>query len=89
MKTYEDLTLRMVLGDAVIVNENRQHAGFDKIVSLNKSAAMLWESVAGRDFTTADLASLLTEHYGIDSGRAMEDAEYIAEKWIQTGMVQP
>ena len=45
-----------------------------RIISLNKSARLLYERLADKDFTTEDAAKILTDTYGIDGQQALKDA---------------
>ena len=57
-------------------------------VRLNESAAMLWNSVKGREFTVDTLAELLCQEYEVNPATALHDAEDIAQKWIEVGLVE-
>ena len=61
---------------------------FNKLITLNDSAAYLWEAVEGKDFDVQMLADLLVERYGIDSELASRDAEVISSKWIEIGLAE-
>jgi hypothetical protein len=58
----------------------------DRYVRLSASAAVLWERLA-RPATTADLAEALVSRYGIDAGRARQDAETLAGSLIERGLL--
>lgn len=88
MKTTEGFRLRTVMGQATLVGEGIAQIDFNKLITLNATAAYLWQSVEGRDFTVDDLARLLTQRYGIDPARALQDATDISEAWIKIGIVQ-
>lgn len=87
MKTNDCLKMRTVMGQAVIVDEGMLCKGFDKIVVLNKPAAMLWAKFEGRHFQCSDVADALVAHYGIDRARAMADAAVLIDKWKANGLV--
>ena len=59
-------------------NHHREsgHTGADltRIISLNKSARLLYERLADKDFTTEDAAKILMDTYGIDGQQALKDA---------------
>jgi hypothetical protein len=58
------------------------------MVKLNDSAAFLWKSVSGKDFTVETLADLLVGEYGIDAETARRDSEAIAAKWKEIGLIE-
>ena len=66
MKVKEGFTLRNVCGENIIVAEGIANIDFGSIISLNESAAYLWEKAKQQDFTTEDLVRWLTEDYDAD-----------------------
>ena len=87
MRIIEGFILRNVLGQATIVGEGVGQIDFNKLITLNDSAAYLWQSVEGKEFDVQTLANLLVDKYGIDQDTALTDAKAIANKWIEIGVV--
>ena len=87
MRIIEGFRLRDVLGQATIVGEGVGQIDFNKLITLNDSAAYLWQSVEGKEFDVQTLANLLVDKYGIDQDTALTDAKAIANKWIEIGVV--
>ena len=87
MRIIEGFRLRDVLGQATIVGEGVEQIDFNKLITLNDSAAYLWQSVEGKEFDVQTLANLLVDKYGIDQDTALTDAKAIANKWIEIGVV--
>lgn len=87
MRIIEGFILRNVMGQATIVGEGVGQIDFNKLITLNDSAAYLWQSVEGKEFDMQTLANLLVDKYGIDQDTALTDAKAIADKWIETGVV--
>ncbi|MDE7336422.1 MAG: PqqD family protein [Muribaculaceae bacterium] len=77
MKIKKGFTLRTVMGQNIILAEGNNSDSFGKILSLNSSAAMLWERLKGKDFDTAYAADILVDCYGIDRDQALADATHI------------
>lgn len=88
MKIIDGFRLREVIGQSVVVGEGVNQINFNKLVTLNESAAYLWEAVEGKEFEVETLASLLIERYGIDQELAMKDAAALATQWKETGLVE-
>lgn len=88
MKTIEGFRLREVMGQATLVGEGIGQIDFNKLITLNATAAYLWQSVEGRDFTVEHLAALLAERYGIDPALALQDAAAIAEAWLKIEIIR-
>jgi hypothetical protein len=87
MRIIEGFRLRDVLGQATIVGEGVEQIDFNKLITLNDSAAYLWQSVEGKEFDMQTLANSLVDKYGIDQDTALTDAKAIANKWIEIGVV--
>lgn len=87
MRIIEGFRLRNVMGQATIVGEGVGQIDFNKLITLNDSAAYLWQSVEGKEFGVQTLANLLVDKYGIDQDTALTDAKAIADKWIEIGVV--
>jgi hypothetical protein len=88
MRIVDGFRLRDVMGQATVIGEGVGQVNFNKLITLNESAAYLWKSVEGKDFETADLSALLVEEYEIDSELADKDAQAIVSKWIEIGLVK-
>lgn len=87
MRIKEGFVLRSIAGRHIVIGEGIAQVDFKKMVSMNDSAAFLWKSVEGKDFTVEDLASLLTGEYEISAEEAASHAAYVASKWIDAGLV--
>lgn len=88
MKIKDGFRLRDVMGQATVIGEGVEQVNFNKLITMNSTAAWLWEQVVGRDFTVGTLVSLLVEKYGIDNDLAQKDAEAIARQWTEIGLVE-
>ena len=77
MRIKKGFTLRTVMGQNVILAEGNNADNFGKMITLNSSAAMLWETLKGKDFSVEDAATILVDTYGIDRGTATADASRI------------
>lgn len=87
MKVKEGFKLRNICDTHVIVAQGLKNINFSKIINLNDSAAWLWTEVEGQEFTTQELASMLTEHYEVDVEVAREDAESLVDAWLKAGII--
>ena len=88
MRIIEGFILRNVMGQATIVGEGVGQIDFNKLITLNDSAAYLWQSVEDKEFDVQTLANLLVDKYGIDQDTALADAKAIANKWIEIGIIK-
>lgn len=88
MKIKEGFILRQLCGEYIVVGEGLAQVNFNKMLSLNASAAYLWQGVAGREFTVEDMATLLTDKYEVTFEQALKDAGKVAEVWLREGVVE-
>ncbi|MBO4417888.1 MAG: PqqD family protein [Bacteroidales bacterium] len=89
MRIKDGFVLRTMLGDHVVLGEGLSQVDFNCLLSLNDTAAYLWEGVQGKDFTKEDLADLLVDKYGISREQAISDSESIANTWMEQGVLLP
>ena len=87
MKTVPGFTLRPLGKEFIITAESIQKINFNKMISLNESAAYLWKEVDGKDFDAEMLADLLLERYEVDRETALRDSEAIIVKWKEAGII--
>lgn len=88
MKIKEGFVLRQMCGENIVAAEGLQHINFNKLISLNQTAAFLWNSLVGREFTVEDMAGLLVGEYGIDMELAMKDSLALSLAWIDAGIAE-
>lgn len=88
MKIVDGFKLRSVAGEMVVSGESVAQINFNKLISLNETAAYLWQAVEGVEFTVDTLADLLVREYEIDRDRAMVDAEAISQCWLEVGIIE-
>jgi hypothetical protein len=87
MKINEGFELRTVCDENVIVAYGRKNIDFSKVISLNESAAYLWNAVVGKEFTCQELADLLCKEYDVDAETAQNDAAQMVASWKELGLV--
>ena len=88
MKIKEGFILRDVCGEHVVTGEGLVNINFNKLISLNETAAFLWKAVEGKEFSVSDMAQLLVNEYGIDMDLATKDSDNLAKAWIEAGIVE-
>ena len=88
MKIKKGFTLRTVMGQNVVLAEGNNADSFGKMITLNSSAAMLWNELIGKSFETADAVDLLVARYGIDRREAIADADRILRLMWEKGLLE-
>lgn len=88
MKLNKDLVLREVGGEYMIVNPFSDTVDMTQVYSLNETAAWLWQQMEGKEFTVADMVSVLQEEYEVDEETATADLTELTQQWIAAGLAQ-
>jgi hypothetical protein len=88
MKIKEGFTLRTICGEHIVIGEGLAQVNFNKMLSLNGSAAYLWEQLKGKEFTEEDAVRLLTDKYDVTPERALEDVKKLLEEWKNQGVME-
>ena len=73
-------------GEYIIIGTGVENIDFSKVVSLNESAAYLWNEVKDKEFSPEMLAALLIEQYEVEETVAMADAVALADLWVREGL---
>ena len=79
MKINSNYKLREVAGETIVVSQGTAEVNMTRIISLNASARLLYESLANKDFTLEDVAQILSDTYGIPAEVAKKDAQV----WVE------
>lgn len=89
MKIKEGFEIQNVCGEYIIVPAGVENVDYSKIISLNETAAYLWENVAAKaSFTIDDLVELLLAEYEVEEEIAREDCELIVERWKEMELLE-
>ena len=79
MKINPNYKLREVAGETIVVNQGTTGMDMTRIISLNASAKLLYESLSEKVFTLEDAAAVLVSTYGISQEQALKDAQV----WVE------
>lgn len=88
MKIKNGFVLRQLLGEYVVTGEGLERVNFNKIISLNATAAYLWEELKDKEFDVPMMAGLLTAKYEVDDQTALADSEKLAQSWKEAGLLE-
>lgn len=88
MRTKKGFHLRSICGEQIIVAEGKENIDFSKIISMNESAAYLWQQVQGREFGDDDLTDMILKEYDVDEATARKDVLDIRKQWLEAGIVE-
>lgn len=78
MKIKDAYKVREIAGENLVVEQGKLQSDMTKVISLNGTAVLLWNTLKGSEFTLDDAAEVLVKQFGIDRERATTDAA----KWV-------
>ncbi|MBQ1816707.1 MAG: PqqD family protein [Bacteroidaceae bacterium] len=88
MELKKGFVLREICGERVIVAEGLDVINFNRLLSLNDTAAFLWKEASRMGtFTEEDLAEALCREYEIDADTARNDVHSIVQEWQRLMLV--
>lgn len=87
MKKKDGMVLREVCGEKVLVGEGLGAVDFGRLISLNDTAAYLWEQL-DENPDVDSLTQALCKEYEVDTMVARHDVEAVLEEWIKAGIVE-
>lgn len=88
MKKIEGLVMRRLGKETMLVAESLDLIDFDRLISLNDSAAYVWKTLPAFSFEINDIVKILTDHYDVDFQTALKDAKELVEVWINAGIIE-
>ncbi len=89
MKVKNGFEMQNVCGEHIIVPAGIENVDYSKIISMNPTAAYLWEKVAAMDeFTIDEMVQLLLDEYEVTEDVAREDCKLIVERWAEIGLIE-
>ena len=89
MKIKDGFEMQSVCGEYIIVPAGSENVDYSKIISLNETAAYLWENIVTKDsFTIDDMTALLLAEYEVEENVAREDCEMIVECWKEMELLE-
>lgn len=87
MKINEDYVLRTIAGEKVVVPTGNASQYFNGLMTLNDSAAFLWEHVETVQ-SKEELVDLILENYEVSEEKAAADVERFLMALQEAGILQ-
>ena len=88
MKIKNGFELREICGEYLIIAHGRENIDFTKVITLNESAADVWNAVVGKSFTVDDMRKAITDLYDVDEDTALKDSEKLLMQWKEAGLLE-
>ena len=87
MRIIEGLRLRPLGKQYLVMAEGLKQVDFNRMVSMNVTAAFLFQEVQSVEFDSDTLTQLLMNECGISWEQANQDAALTIEEWQQAGIL--
>lgn len=88
MRIKNGFELRNVCGEHIIISHGIENIDFTEILTLNESAAYIWNKVIGTDFTEEDVVRVLLEEYDVTEEEAWGDVKELLASWVTVGIAE-
>ncbi len=88
MKKKKGFVLHRVCDENIIVAEGKENIDFNNLITMNPTAAFLWEKVGDGEFSAEDMAEALTSEYDVDKESATRDCEELVQQWLRAGIIE-
>ena len=75
MRINDKMKVRTVAGENIIFMQGRNSTDMTRVVALNESALLLYNTLSGSDFELDDVVRVLTDEYEVGDADARRDAE--------------
>ncbi|MGV6943855.1 PqqD family protein [Sphingobacterium kyonggiense] len=87
MKLRNDLTLRKVAGEYIIVDPGKDMVDMSKVFTFNETSALIWEELQGKEFSKDDIVTILLENYEVSNEIAQADAQILIDQFHKFGLI--
>jgi len=88
MKRKDDLVMRSIGGDSLLVPTGARVLEMHGMVLLNSTGRCMWELLA-QERSVDELAAAVAERFDVDDSLAHADAQSFLDEMVRMGLVQP
>lgn len=88
MKIKKGYRLRPLGKEYILVAEGLDVLDSNTMMSMNATAAFLWEAVEGKQFDTETLVQLLLDEYDVDRETAEKDVKALIQTWNKANAIE-
>jgi len=87
MKIKENLVLRRIGDEYVIIVPGKESVDLTEVYTLNETSAWIWEQLKNEDFTMEKIVELVLDHYDVDQEMAMNDVKTFLDILIKGKLI--
>lgn len=87
-KSKKGFKLRKLGDEFILIGEGIEQVNFNKMITMNETAAFLWEKAEALvQYDAALLADYLLAEYDVQREQALQDAQTTLDKWLDAGLI--
>ena len=87
MKLRDDLVLRSLGKEYVVVEPGQGLVDLSSVYTLNQTSALLWRTLQGKTFDERAVTDVLLEHYEVTEEQAGHDARLLVAEFERLGLL--
>lgn len=87
MKLRDDLVLRCLGNEYVVVEPGQGMVDMSRVYTLNNTGALLWKTLQGKEFSEKTVVEALLANYKVDASRAAQDACVVVAAFERLGLL--
>lgn len=89
MRIASGFRMRTLCNEHIVVGEGMERVDFNRLVSMNDTAAYVWEQLCGREkFDAETVCRLLLEKYDVTREVAYDDSRNLIKSWADAGLLE-
>ena len=88
MKIKNDLVLRHIGRDYIVINPRKDMVDMTDVYTLNETAAWLWQQLGHKEFTLSQVVHLILQHYKTEHEQAERDARSLIRLFRENGLLE-
>lgn len=88
MRIKYGFELRKICRENIVISHGLNNINFTKVVSLNESAAFIWDNIKDKDFSLDDMVNLIMTEYDVDDETARKDCSQLLTQWKEVGYIE-
>jgi len=88
MHTIDGFRLRKLGNEYILVGESMALINFNKMITLNETAAFLWQEAEKGSFDANSLCKALCAEYEVSPEQALTDVEATIASWREAGVIE-
>jgi len=87
MQLKDNYTLQKVGEKYVLLAQDSLQVDFSKVITLNETAADIWQYIKNQNFDIQTIITYLTNNYNVDIETAQADAQEMIDSLLSIGAI--